>query len=348
MKKSVGVILVVVLTVAIIGGYFFANSYAQKRARIEVNRLIKESNLEGDVHYKDLKASLFSKNIKLFGVEWFIKKQGETVGELNIKRLVLEGNLDKSYVVKFYEANLVNLNPNSPYGTIGKDIAKIKQGQWDMSKEVGIVKIGFEINGIKINKEIINSAIKKEKESEEIFTKVIKLENPIDIKAKYKLNKKEGILKIDDYELNFKNNLKLKYSLVVSNIDYAGFEELSRQIKKDRNSPIVLLSLLSKLYTLKPLNLYVEIENEGLINRALEFALKNSQTTEEQIKNEIEKSLINTPISAYKDKIENFALAKKDKIKINIENISNLSVADLITRLRTAPFDRVFRLKITN
>ncbi|WP_025270354.1 hypothetical protein [Hippea sp. KM1] len=348
MKKGlVAVVIGLVVAISIIG-YFFANTYAQKRAKAEVESFLKEANLEGDVNYKTLKANIFSKSVKLEGVQWDIQNTKQTVGELNIKTLTISGNPKESFTVKMENIELINLNSDSPTELIGKPLFEAKNGYWDVKRSDGNMDIRFSLDDIKLNKMLINSLVKEEKQAKEIMTKVLRLDNPIYIKAHYIINKDKGILNIDKYQIDFKNNLKVSYSFYVTNIDYQGFENVAKQLRSNKGDPLMVLSLLSKLYTMKPINLSFSITNEGVVDRALDFIKKETNTSKDQLRQQLSASLNNTPFLGYEKPIENFITSDSDKITITIENPRKLSVADLITTLKTQPVLKVFKVDISN
>jgi len=347
MKKGLTV-LIVFLTVVVLAfaGYNFANTYAQKKARAEVEKILKKAHLDKDVTYKSLKANIFSKSIKLNGITWNIKKHGELMGNLDIKEVVITGRPNEDMRAKFEDAVLVNLNANSPLTTINKPVITIDKGFVSIKRNNGETESVFSAKKILINKNIFKD--EKNQELKDVLFNVFNMDKPIDVKVKTVVNENTNTFSINHYTFDWENNFKIYYSLKLENIDLKGLKNASKELNNQNPNPLAILNYLSKVYEIKPIDLNVKLKDKGLIERAEGFIAKENKTTKEKLLKQFSMYLKTTPFRDYSGPIMDFAEGKSKKLEIEISNPQALTVGDIIQKMQNEPLYTVLKINIRN
>lgn len=345
MKKTIG-ILILVLLIGGISGYFTANWYAQKKAKAEVEKILKKAHLDKDVSYGSLKANIFTKTIKLSDINWTLNKHRELIGKINIKTLTITGKPEELINAKFDKATLIDLNINSPKDLINKPILTVETGSLYFHRKNGVTNSIFKAEHILINKSLFNST--KNKKISEILTNVLNLENPIDLYITTRLNKTNGTFSINQYKIDWKNNLEAMYSLKLSNIDFEGLQKASKGLNSKNPNPIIMLNYLSKLYQIKPKQFTLKITNKGLIDRVESYIAKEDNVTKGNLIKQFSLYLRSTPFRMYFKPIINLAEGKDKDITIKITNNNDLTVGDIFQKMQTAPIYNILKIEVTN
>ncbi len=345
MKKVIGILILVLLIVGI-SGYFAVNWYAQKKAKAKVEKILKKAHLDKNVSYGSLKTNIFTKSIELRDINWTLNKHGKLIGKINIKTLTITGQPDKLINAKFKKATLINLNIDSPKKLINKPILTVKAGNLYFSKKNGITDSIFKAKDIMINKSVFN--IEKNKKINEILTSVLNLNNPIDLYIATKIDKTSRTFSINQYKIDWKNNFEATYSLKLGNIDFEGLQKASKGIDNKNPNPMVVLNYLSKLYQIKPKQFTLKITNKGLIDRVENFIAKEDNTTKENLIKQFDFYLRSTPFKSYSKPIINLAKEKNKDITIEIMNNNNLTIGDIFQRMQTTPIYNILKIEVSN
>ncbi len=345
MKKIIG-ILILILLVAGISGYFAANWYAQKKAKAEVERILKKAHLDKDVSYGSLKANIFTKSIELRDINWALNKHGKLIGKINIRTLTITGKSGKLINATFKRATLINLNVDSPKELINKPILTVETGSLYFRRKNSVTNSAFKAKNILINKNIFNVA--KNKKINEILTNVLNLENPIDLHIATKIDETNDTFSINQYKIDWRNNFEATYSLKLYNIDFKGLKKASKGLNNKNPNPMVVLNYLSKLYQIKPKQFTLKITNKGLIERVENFIAKEDNITKENLIKQFSFYLRNTSLKMYSKPIINLSEGKSNNITIEITNNNNLTIGDIFQRMQTMPLYNILKIKISN
>ncbi len=347
MKKTL-TILVVFLAVIVLAfiGYNFANTYAQKKARAEVEKILKEAHLDKDVSYRSLKANIFSRSIKLNDITWNIKQHGEIVANLDIKSVTVTGKPDKDMKANFEDAELINLNVNAPLKTINKPIITIEKGFLSIKKKDGETKSVFKAEKILINEDLFEN--EKNPDVKRVLFNVFRMDKPINMEVETYANENTNTFSANHYTFDWEDNFKIDYSFKLENIDLKSLKNATKEINNQNPNPLAILNYLSKLYEIKPVNLKVELKDLGLIERVEDFIAKENKTTKENLLKQFSMYLKTTPFKDYSQPIMNFAEGKSKSLYIKVSNPQALTVGDIIQKMQSEPLFNVLKIDISN
>ncbi|WP_035589556.1 YdgA family protein [Hippea jasoniae] len=343
MKKStlIGVIIAI-LVVSVVGGYYFANQYAKKVAEKRIDTLLEKNHLKKDVSYKNLTSSILSRSITIHNLIWNVNKNGKKLGKIVVDELVIHGNpLSNDYSVVIKNANIINLQKINP-DLSNKTIATIKTGHIEVEKEDAKEEEKINLTDIHINKNIFFTT----QSDFEKITKILNLNAPINIKAHLILDKKDKTAFLDHYTINWKDNLAVSYSLKLANVDIEGFREIAKQLNGDNPNPIMVLGLLSKAYEIKPLEVKVKFKNYGAVDRFIQLISKTEHTSKEDIIKRLQFQLNHSPFKKFSQPIVSFVDEKKKHLEITIDNPEQLSVGDLGSRLTSNNFYKILHIEV--
>ncbi len=348
MKKTI-VALIIVSTLIIAGfiGYIAANKYAQKRAEDEIEAVLKKANLYKEVSYGRIKANLFSNTVVVSEVEWYIKKHGNLIGKFEVKKIYLTGKPEKTIKAKFKDATLINLNVESPEELINKPILTIQTGYLEVSKGKDRVHTLFEARRVLLNDRIFEIG-KESKKLKELLENVLKIKNPFEINIETTTDAKNNLFAINRYRINWLGNLLVSYSLKLNNVDINGFKKASQDLNGKNPNPLIVLNYLSKLYQIKPDFLRLEVKNEGLINRLLEYIAKNEKTNKETLIKQVNIYLSKTPFKNYSKPITDFLEGNSKTLKVKIVNSKHLAIGDILQSMQKTPLYSLLDITITN
>ena len=349
MKKTI-VALIIASTLILAGfiGYIAANKYAQRRAENEIETVLKKANLDKQVSYGRIKANLFSNTIIVNEVEWYIKKHGNLIGKLEVKTVYLSGKPEKTINAKFNDAKLINLNVESPEELINKPILTIKTGYLKVSKGKDRVHTVFEAKRVLLNDRIFEIGKKPSEELRDVLENVLKIRNPFEIYIETTTDAKNNQFAINSYNIDWLGNLLVSYSLKLNNVDINGFKKASEELKGKNPNPLVVLNYLSKLYQIKPDFLKLEIKNEGLVSRLLDYIAKKEKTDKKTIINQVSLYLSRTPFRSYSKPVIDFLKGNSKTLKIKILNSKNLSVGDILQNIQKTPLYSLLNISVTN
>ncbi len=347
MKKGL-TILVIFLVVVVLAfiGYNFANTYAQKKAKAEVEKILKKAHLDKDVTYQSLKADIFSKSIELDNVNWNIEKRGEQVGQLNIKKTVFSGNPKKDVKAKFFEVALINPNLETLKTPKNEPVLTIEKGSFSLKREDGETESSFSAKDILINKKIFD--IKNDQQLKTVLFNVLNLDKPIEVKIKTYANENKNTFAIKQYKVEWESNFEANYALKLKNIDLNGLRNASKELNSQNPNPLAILNYLSKVYEIKPIKLKFEIEDKGLVERLEDFIAKENKTTKEDLLKQLAMYIKTTPFKDYLDPIMGFAKGENNELKIEIYNPEALTVGDIIQRMQNEPIYSILKINISN
>ncbi len=348
MKK--GIIVFIILTTLVVAGfigYIAANKYAQKKAKDEIEAVLKKAHLEKEISYGSVNANILSNRIIIKDVKWYIKKHGNLVGKLEIKTVYLTGKPEKTISGKFKDAKLINLNQESPQKLVNKPILTIETGYFTIDRGKERIHTVFEAKRVYLNDKIFEIG-KEPGELKNILENVLKIKNPFKIHIETTTDANNNLFSIDRYKINWLGNLFVSYSLKLSNVDIKGFKKASEELKGKNPNPLVVLNYLSKLYQIKPDFLKLEIKNEGLVNRLLNYIAKKENINKETLIRKIDIYLARTPFKGYSKPIINFLNGNKKILIIQIVNSKHLTLSEIFQGLQRMPINSLLNITITN
>jgi len=89
-RKKIGLIAAVVAVVILAGGYFGFQSHIANEAEIEIARFLRENELDRDIRYREIDASLIGQSVTLHNVRLSFQGTEGTVGALTVSNYDLD------------------------------------------------------------------------------------------------------------------------------------------------------------------------------------------------------------------------------------------------------------------
>ncbi|WP_404425805.1 hypothetical protein [Thalassospira australica] len=89
-RKKIGLIAGVVAVLVLAGGYFGFQSHIADEAEIEIARFLRENELDRDIRYRDIDASLIGQSVTLHNVRLSLQGAEGTVGALTVSNYDLD------------------------------------------------------------------------------------------------------------------------------------------------------------------------------------------------------------------------------------------------------------------
>jgi len=352
MKSKLFIILSVLLLI-VIGGYFGANYYVQRQAKVNIDNFIKENHLENEVKYADVRSSLFSKSIRVDNITYYIndpvKKQ--KIGRITAKYAVVKGDLKNSTSVKLYGISFINLNNKLPKKLSNKVIFTVQNAYYKVNKQGNIETYESSADNIKINTDMISSQNELKKKKYEEFSKVVLMNNPIDVYSHYTYDKSKQELKIDNSSLNFKNNFNFSYTALIDGIDLPSVNKHMKAMKKSNNM-MEMLALANELMNMKIKQIRFVFVNNGIVERLLNLAASTKNESKDIIINKMLKNSENLYNGELYSSLKNLLLSKSKKFTFNIVSKNGATMGQLISSSHKQPMgeivDKQFNLSFSN
>ncbi len=337
MKTARIVLLFIIVTAVLIGGYFGANMYMQNMAIKKINNVIKKNHWENLVEYGNVKANILSGSVTVNNVAFTIqdKLKSKTIGVINFKKIVLKGNMNKNYSISGDDIKYINLNPEFPETLANKALFNAKSFKFDIHKTSDIID-NFKggINTITITKTTIDTLKNLDSAKFDKITKIVKINNPINIRINYEASIDKGLLNIKQYSIDFTNNIGISYGAKIKNVDFKGLKGVSEELNKNPKNFAVLANLMSKLMQLKIENFNLSIHNYGLIDRILDNVAKQKNESKQDIVNLLLKKIKTAPIESAYPSLKNFLTSKSKNLSVSIKNTQELSVGDIMSKMK--------------
>lgn len=352
MKTARIVLLFVIVAVALIGGYFSANMYVKNIAIKKINRVIEKNHWENLVEYGNVKANILKGDITIQNVKFTVQNNmtSKTIGVMDVKTIVVNGDLDKSYSVKAYDTDFINLNDKLQEEMSNKKLFNIKTAYFKISKKNGIIdNFDAEIKNIMLNTKLINLMNNDEKKKLEDIEKIIKIDNPINVTMKYKSYPEKGILNLERYSIDFVNNAGIAYKAYLKNVDLKGIKSAADQLKKNPKNFMVIANIMSKFMEIKPVKLDIAISNHGMLDRLLEESAKKKHMTKDKLIDTALNRIKAGRLSFAYNPIKNFLTSKSKSINVHIDNQKGLSIGDIVTQARNhGSILKILSIKFSN
>ncbi|MFC4235076.1 hypothetical protein ACFOY8_07555 [Thalassospira xianhensis] len=89
-RKKVGLIAALVAIVVLVGGYFAFQSHIANEAEIEIARFLRENQLDRDIRYREIDASLIGQSVTLYNLRLSLQGTEGTVGALTVSNYDLD------------------------------------------------------------------------------------------------------------------------------------------------------------------------------------------------------------------------------------------------------------------
>ncbi len=329
MKTARIVLLLVIVSIVFIGGYFGANMYVQNRAIKKINSIIEQNHWENLVEYGDVKANVFKRSITIQNVKFTLENNitSQPLGVFYFKDISINGDWDTDYIFSSDNIDYTNLNSKVDSNLMNKKLFHAEYACFRIHKKDGIVdRFNGKIDNIMLNKSVFGS----NEEKLEVLQRIVKINNPINIRIEYEADVDKNSLKLRKYHINFINNLGLSYKAYIKNVDFKGIRRASEEVKKNPKDFLSLTNMMSKIMQMKIINLDIDISDYGMIDRMLETtAEKQNISKQELIQRTIEKMKKGSFSSAC-NAVENFLSHQSKHLSIKIENNKNLSIGDIL------------------
>ncbi len=349
MKKSWVIVLVIAIVIVCVGAWFGLNIYAQQKAKKEITAFLRKNNLEKSVTYGSVKAGFLSNSVSVDRVKYMVENNftGERSGYFTIDRVVFSGSPEGSYCVMEYGIKYFNQNPKLK-GLVGKMLFSIDELRLKVEKEDNkkLESKGF-MENLRLNMPVIISAL-GEKKNRPLF-KIVDFDSPIDAKVEYGVNFLKRTLKIDEYSIDFENNLKVSYSCKLRNID---FKRLETDVKALRSSGgIVKLSdLLDTLSSVNVQEIKFEVKNRGLVDRVFGFISNETHRKRSDIVNGFVHNLVvEYPgiFRANSEPLRRFLMSRENEVEVELKANSPVSLKELVGELDSMPLYKVIEKDFT-
>lgn len=352
MKSKLFIILSVLLLI-VVGGYFGANYYVQKQAKANIDNFIKENNLENEVKYTDVRSSLFSKSIRVDNITYNINDplKSRKIGRITAKYAIAKGDLKNNTSVKLYGMSFINLNNKLPKEMHDKVVFTVQNAYYKINKHSDKITYESGADNIKINTDMIFPLNGSKRKKYEEFSKVVLMNNPIDTYSHYTYDKSKQELKIDDSRMNFKNNFNFSYSALIDGIDLPSVNKHLQAMKKN-NDIIKMMAITGDLMNMKIKHMKFVFVNEGIVDRLLNLTVNTQNESKDIVINRKLKNLGNLYNGELYSSLKNLLLSKSKKFTFSIVSKNGATMGQLILSSRKQPMgeiiDKQFKLSFSN
>lgn len=352
MKSKLSIILSVLLLI-IIGGYFGANYYVQKRAKVSIDNFIKENHLENEIKYTDVKSSLFSGSIRVDNITYYIndpiKKQ--KIGRITAKYAIAKGDLKNNTSVKLYGMSFINLNEKLSKKLFNKVVFTVQNAYYKVSKQGNIETYESSADNIKINTDMIFFQNELKKKKYEEFSKVVLMNNPIDVYSHYTYDRSKQELKIDNSRMDFKNNFNFSYSALIDGINIPSINKHLQAMKKN-NDMMEMIAVAGELMSMKIKHMKFVFINKGIVERSLNLAAGTKNENKDIVINRMLKNSKNLYNGELYSSLKNLLSSKSKKFTFDIVSKNAVTMGQFMLSSRKRPLreiiDKQFNLSFSN